>query len=48
VAYAVTRRTTEIGIRMAVGAQRMSVLWMVLRESIVLIAAGLVFGLPLA
>jgi macrolide transport system ATP-binding/permease protein len=48
VAYAVTRRTTEIGIRIAIGAQRMNVLWMVLRDSIVSIAAGLVFGLPLA
>ncbi|MGI9074660.1 MAG: ABC transporter permease [Bryobacteraceae bacterium] len=48
VAYAVARRTTEIGIRIAIGAQRANVLWMVLRESVVLIAAGLVFGLPLA
>ncbi len=48
VAYAVARRTTEIGIRMAIGAQRKSVLWMVLRESVLLIAIGLAFGLPLA
>jgi predicted permease len=46
--YAVTRRTNEIGIRMALGAQRFAVLWMVLRESLVLILAGAVIGLPLA
>jgi ABC-type antimicrobial peptide transport system permease subunit len=47
-AYSVARRTTEIGIRMAIGAQRGNVLWMVLRNSLMLIAAGLVIGLPLA
>jgi ABC-type antimicrobial peptide transport system permease subunit len=47
-AYAVARRTTEIGIRMAVGAQRHTVLWMVLRESVILTAAGFALGLPLA
>jgi predicted permease len=48
VTYAVTRRTSEIGIRMALGAGRGGVLWMVLRESLLLIAAGLVLGLPAA
>lgn len=48
VAYAVARRTTEIGIRMALGAQRANVLWMVLRDAVILIAAGIVLGLPLA
>ena len=43
-AYAVARRTTEIGIRMAVGAQRVTVLWMVLRESVLVTAAGLAAG----
>lgn len=47
-AYSVARRTTEIGIRMAIGAQRGNVLWMVLRDSLLLIAIGLIIGLPLA
>lgn len=47
-AYAVARRTTEIGIRMAVGAQRVTVLWIVLRESVLVTAAGLALGLLLA
>ncbi|MGH9582582.1 MAG: FtsX-like permease family protein, partial [Bryobacteraceae bacterium] len=47
-AYSVARRTTEIGIRMALGAQRANVLWMILRDSVVLIAAGLIIGFPLA
>jgi predicted permease len=47
-AYSVARRTTEIGIRMALGAQRGQVLWMILRDSVLLISAGLVVGFPLA
>ena len=47
-AYSVAGRTAEIGIRMAIGAQRRNVIWMVLRDSFVLIALGLSAGLPLA
>ncbi|HSW49534.1 MAG TPA: ABC transporter permease [Bryobacteraceae bacterium] len=47
-AYSVTRRTAEIGVRMALGAARHQVLWMVLRESIVVTATGLAIGLPSA
>jgi predicted permease len=45
--YSVVRRTSEIGIRLALGAQSGAVLWMVLRESLILLAAGLALGLPL-
>lgn len=47
-AYRVNRRTLEIGLRMALGAARTRVLWMVVRESLYLVAAGLIVGLPLA
>lgn len=47
VAYAVTRRTSEIGIRMALGANRKDVLWMSIRESLIPIAIGIGAGVPL-
>jgi predicted permease len=47
-AYRVGRRTSEIGVRMALGAQRSQVLWMVLRESLLISAAGIFIGTPLA
>ncbi|MGH9396204.1 MAG: ADOP family duplicated permease [Terriglobia bacterium] len=46
--YAVTQRTGEIGIRMALGAQRSDVLWMVLREALQLVALGAGLGVPIA
>ena len=44
-AYAVRSRTQEIGIRMAMGADRSSVVWMVLRQVLGLVAAGLTIGI---
>jgi predicted permease len=46
--YVVTRRTNEIGVRMALGAGRFGVLWMVLREILILAASGIVLGVPVA
>ena len=42
--YTVTQRTGEIGVRMALGAASTSIAWMVLRESLVLVAAGVAAG----
>jgi predicted permease len=47
-AYGVARRTPEIGIRVALGAERGDVLWLVLRESLLVVVAGLAIGLPTA
>lgn len=47
-AYKVARRTAEIGVRMALGAQRYHVLWMVLGESLAICLAGVLIGLPAA
>jgi predicted permease len=47
-AYAVARRSREIGIRMALGAERIQVIRMVMRDAFVLIAAGVAAGVPLA
>jgi hypothetical protein len=46
--YSVTRRTSEIGVRLAVGARPGQILWMVLRQVVMLAGAGLVVGVPLS
>lgn len=48
IAYAVTRRTREIGVRFAIGAQRADVAKLFLRESLVVISVGMIVGIPLA
>jgi predicted permease len=47
-AFMVARRTKEIGLRMALGAPQAQVIWMVMRETLVLVAAGLAIGIPAA
>jgi ABC-type antimicrobial peptide transport system permease subunit len=46
ISYAVGRRTMEIGVRMALGAERREILMMVLRESLIVGAIGLAIGIP--
>ena len=46
--YAVARRTNDIGIRVALGARRGTIVWMVLREACVLTALGLAISVPVA
>jgi len=43
-AYGVMRRTREIGIRLAVGASRRSVMWMMLRETLIVVTIGVLAG----
>jgi predicted permease len=47
-AYTVARRTREIGIRMALGAETGNVVWLVMREVVTMVGLGLVIALPLA
>ena len=46
--YNVVQRTNEIGVRLAVGAQTNDVLWMVLREALILLSVGVGLGLPIS
>jgi predicted permease len=46
ISYGVARRTSEFGVRMALGAPKASIRWMVLRESVVLLAVGVAIGIP--
>ena len=47
-AYTVARRTNEIGIRMALGANRLDVIRMVLREAVLTVGLGLAIGIPIS
>jgi predicted permease len=46
--YSVVRRTKELGIRMTLGARKEVMLWMILRETIRLVAVGVAIGIPLS
>ena len=47
-AFVVARRTKEVGVRMALGAPRAVVVWLVMREVVMLVAIGLAIGVPAA
>ena len=47
-AIVVARRRKELGIRLALGAQRRDVIWLVMREVLILLAIGLAVGVPSA
>ncbi len=47
-AFVVERRTKELGLRMALGAPQKAVVWMVMREVLVLLGLGLAIGVPIA
>jgi ABC-type antimicrobial peptide transport system permease subunit len=44
--YNVVQRTNEIGVRVALGAQKQNVLWTILREALLLLSAGVILGIP--
>jgi len=48
IAYSVSGRTREIGIRTALGARRADVAWLVMREALLIVGIGLLAGLPAA
>ena len=48
VSFSVASRTKEIGVRMALGAPKTSVIWLILRETMILVTVGIAIGVPVA